>query len=198
MTPEQKQFVDRVSVLAVADMKKSGILASLTIAQAILESGWGKSALTREKNNLFGIKGKGAKFKTFEYINGKRVDITDSFKVYPDWETSVTDHSALFHRLSRYHNLIGETDYKEACKKVFADGYATAPNYTQALISLIEQYRLYEYDVTSFTTYHKLCTELAVRVLENEFGNGDERKNNLGAIYSDVQKIVNKLVEERK
>ena len=80
-------------------MKKTKILASLTIAQAILESGWGTSALARKSNNLFGIKGNGKNYKTFEYINGKRIDIVDSFKVYPDWETSVTDHSGLFLRL---------------------------------------------------------------------------------------------------
>lgn len=130
-------------------MKRTKILASLTIAQAILESGWGTSALARKSNNLFGIKGKGANYKTFEYINGKRVDIVDSFKVYPDWETSVIDHSNLFLRLSRYQNLIGERDYKTACKKVYEDGYATAPNYTEVLINIIEQYKLYQYDAYS-------------------------------------------------
>lgn len=127
-------------------MKRTKILASLTIAQAILESGWGTSALARNSNNLFGMKGKGAKYKTFEYINGKRVDIVDSFKVYPDWETSVADHSALFLNAPRYHNLIGETDYKIACQKVFKDGYATGINYDKSLINIIEQYKLYQYD----------------------------------------------------
>lgn len=127
-------------------MKRTKILASLTIAQAILESGWGTSALCRKSNNLFGIKGKGESYKTFEYINGKRVDIVDSFKVYPDWETSVADHSNLFLRLSRYQNLIGERDYKTACRKVQEDGYATAPTYSQVLINIIESYKLYRYD----------------------------------------------------
>ncbi len=127
-------------------MKRTKILASLTIAQAILESGWGTSALARKSNNLFGIKGNGKNYKTFEYINGKRVDIVDSFKVYPDWETSVADHSNLFLRLSRYQNLIGERDYKTACEKVYEDGYATAPNYTETLINIIERYKLYQYD----------------------------------------------------
>ena len=122
------------------------MLASLTIAQAILESGWGKSALATKGNNLFGMKGAGGKYKTFEYINGKRVDIVDSFKVYPDWETSVIDHGNLFLRASRYQNLISERDYKEACRKVQADGYATAPNYAESLINIIEQYKLYQYD----------------------------------------------------
>ena len=144
---QHQEFLTKIVPLAIADMKTTKILASLTIAQAILESGWGLSGLTKRSNNLFGIKGKGVACKTFEYINGKRVDITDSFKAYPDWETSVADHSALFQRLSRYHNLIGETDYKKACQKVQADGYATAPNYVDVLIRLIEQYKLYQYDI---------------------------------------------------
>ena len=152
-TQQQKEFLSRIIPLAKADMKKTKILASLTIAQAILESGWGTSALARKSNNLFGIKGNGKNYKTFEYINGKRVDIVDSFKVYPDWETSVTDHSGLFLRLSRYQNLIGERDYKKACKKVYEDGYATAPNYTEALIKIIEQYKLYEHDENCIVQY---------------------------------------------
>ena len=158
-TQQQKEFLERIIPLAKADMKKTKILASLTIAQAILESGWGTSALARKSNNLFGIKGNGKNYKTFEYINGKRVDIVDSFKVYPDWETSVTDHSGLFLRLSRYQNLIGERDYKKACRKVYEDGYATAPNYTEALIKIIEQYKLYEHDYENCIVQYVVVAE---------------------------------------
>lgn len=158
-TQQQKEFLSRIIPLAKADMKKTKILASLTIAQAILESGWGTSALARKSNNLFGIKGNGKNYKTFEYINGKRVDIVDSFKVYPDWETSVTDHSGLFLRLSRYQNLIGEKDYKKACRKVYEDGYATAPNYTEALIKIIEQYKLYEHDYENCIVQYVVVAE---------------------------------------
>ena len=158
-TQQQKEFLSRIIPLAKADMKKTKILASLTIAQAILESGWGTSALARKSNNLFGIKGNGKNYKTFEYINGKRVDIVDSFKVYPDWETSVADHSGLFLRLSRYQNLIGEKDYKKACRKVYEDGYATAPNYTEALIKIIEQYKLYEHDYENCIVQYVVVAE---------------------------------------
>ena len=158
-TQQQKEFLSRIIPLAKADMKKTKILASLTIAQAILESGWGTSALARKSNNLFGIKGNGKNYKTFEYINGKRVDIVDSFKVYPDWETSVTDHSGLFLRLSRYQNLIGERDYKKACRKVYEDGYATSPNYTEALIKIIEQYKLYEHDYENCIVQYVVVAE---------------------------------------
>lgn len=143
---QQTNFLQKIIPLAIADMKTSRILASITIAQAILESAWGLSGLTVRSNNLFGIKGKGVSSPTFEYINGKRVNITDNFKAYPDWATSVADHSALFHRLSRYSNLIGCTDYKTACRNVQADGYATSPIYADSLINIIESYKLYQYD----------------------------------------------------
>ena len=147
-TPAQQQaFLNKIIPLAIADMKKTKVLASLTIAQAILESAWGLSGLTVRSNNLFGIKGQGVNSATFEYINGKRIEIVAGFKAYPDWETSISDHSGLFLRLSRYKNLIGCTDYKQACKNVQVDGYATAPNYADSLIKLIEQYKLYQYDV---------------------------------------------------
>ena len=144
---QQQAFLNKIIPLAIADMKKTKILASLTIAQAILESAWGLSGLTVRSNNLFGIKGQGVNSATFEYIDGKRIEIVAGFKAYPDWETSISDHSGLFLRLSRYKNLIGCTDYKLACKNVQADGYATAPNYADSLIKLIEQYKLYQYDV---------------------------------------------------
>lgn len=146
MTKAQTDFIGKIAPLATAEMKKTGLLASLTIAQAILETGWGTSGLTKRSNNLFGIKGNGVSSKTFEYIGGKRAEIVDSFKFYPDFETCIADRSALIMRLPRYRNLIGCTDYKTACRNIQADGWATAPNYADCLIRLIEQYRLYEYD----------------------------------------------------
>lgn len=145
------EFLAKLGPMAREDRKKTKILASLTIAQAILESAWGDSGLTKNANNLFGIKGKyngqGYLCKTFEYdAKGNRYETTAEFKKYPSWQESVNDHSALFLRLPRYANLIGCTDYRQACENVQADGYATAPNYAGSLIKLIEQYQLYEYD----------------------------------------------------
>lgn len=160
---EREAFLKRIIPLAQEDMKRTKILASLTIAQAILESGWGQSGLTKRSNNLFGIKGAGVSSTTFEYIDGKRVEITDSFKAYPDWESSVADHSALFQRLPRYNNLIGETDYKKACVKLKKDGYATAPNYSEVLINLIEEYKLFEYDFVKKTKYRVVVPYVSTR-----------------------------------
>ena len=177
----------KIIPLAKADMKKTNILASLTIAQAILESGWGTSKLAKNSNNLFGIKGKGKNYKTFEYINGKRVDIVDSFKVYPDWETSVSDHSGLFLRLSRYQNLIGERDYKEACRKVHKDGYATAPDYADVLIGIIEKYQLFLYDVISEKRF--VITATSDAMSEKEADELYVRLISLGMIKTEKKEI---------
>lgn len=149
-TSEQRAFLDKIGPMAAADMKKTGILASLTIAQAIFESGWGKSGLTAKANNLFGIKGRynGAfcTCQTQEWDGEKYITIMAEFRKYPSWQESVNDHSALFLRLDRYKNLRGCTDYKKACQYVREDGYATDPNYTTKLIQAIESYGLTKYD----------------------------------------------------
>ena len=149
-TAEQRAFLDKIGPMAAADMQKTGILASLTVAQAILESGWGKSGLTLKANNLFGIKGaySGASYscKTQEWDGSKYITITAAFRKYPSWAESVADHSALFLRLKRYENLRGCTDYKKACQYVREDGYATDPAYTTKLVQLIEKYGLTQYD----------------------------------------------------
>lgn len=149
-TAAQKAFINKIGPMAAADMKASGILASLTIAQAILESGWGKSGLTTAANNLFGIKGtyngQGHVCKTQEWDGSKYITVDATFRKYPSWAESVADHSALFNRLDRYKNLRGLTDYKLACRYVREDGYATDPNYTAKLVGLIETYDLMIWD----------------------------------------------------
>lgn len=157
MTTEQKNFIKTVGTLARADMQKSKILASLTIAQAILESGWGKSGLTVKANALFGIKanrwtGKVYSCATKECYDGKTyTNTTACFRAYGSWAESVADHSAFLCGLRRYRAVIGETNYKKACRAIKAAGYATAPNYAESLISLIEEYRLTDYDTVQTT-----------------------------------------------
>lgn len=149
-TEEQKAFINKIGAFAAADMAATGILASLTIAQAILESGWGKSGLTVQANNLFGIKGtyngQGVTMKTQEWNGTEYVTVDATFRKYPSWAESVADHSDLFNRLDRYKNLRGLKDYKLACQYVREDGYATDPNYSAKLVSLIETYGLTAWD----------------------------------------------------
>lgn len=153
MTQEQKNFIERVGKPAAADMQKSRILASLTIAQAILESGWGKSGLAVKACALFGIKATGAwKGKVFntqtkECYDGKTyVNIDACFRAYGSWEESIADHSAFLTGAARYAAVIGERDYKTACRAIKAAGYATAPDYAEKLIRVIAQYELTQYD----------------------------------------------------
>jgi len=144
------QFFEKIKPMVIADAKKTGILASLTAAQAMIESSKGNSGLTVKANNLFGIKGayngQSIKMLTTEYINGVPQKVYANFRKYPSWQESISDHSGLFLRLSRYANLRGCKDYKQACINVQADGYATSPTYAQTLIRTIETYKLYAWD----------------------------------------------------
>lgn len=154
MTTEQKNFIKKVGALASADMKKSGVLASLTVAQAILESAWGASELATGGNALFGIKAtKSWKGKVYckdtkECYDGVNlVDVkNEAFRAYDSWEESVENHSAFLKANKRYKEVIGETDYKKACETIKAAGYATDPDYVSKLVKLIEDYELTEFD----------------------------------------------------
>lgn len=150
---EKKQFIEKVGKIAAISMDKTGILASMTIAQAILESGWGTSRLTTKGNALFGIKaganwkGRVYNAKTKECYDGKNfVDITAAFRAYNSWEESIEDHARLLSTASRYKALIGEKDYKKACTEIKKAGYATDPGYSQKLINLIEEHELTYFD----------------------------------------------------
>lgn len=156
MTAEQRQFIEKVGRMAQEDMGRTGVLASLTIAQAVLESGWGTSELCRNANALFGIKadgrwnGRAYSKETKECYDGVNyTTVTALFRAYSSWEESIADHSAFLRTGSRYKAVIGETDYKAACKAIKAAGYATDPLYAEKLISVIEENGLTEYDTTT-------------------------------------------------
>ena len=145
-----KTFLAKIKPYVVQDMKQTKILASLTAAQAFIESNKGNSGLTTKANNLFGIKGKyngqSVNMLTTEYYNGVKCRVYADFRKYPSWLESVNDHSGMFNRMARYKNLRGETDYVKACNNVKADGYATSPTYATTLIETINKYKLYEID----------------------------------------------------
>jgi len=154
MTQAQKSFIATVGLMASADMQRSGVLASLTIAQAILESGWGTSTLAKNANALFGIKadarwnGRVYSTSTMECYDG--VNYTSEvapFRAYDSWQHSVNDHSDFLRAGSRYKAVIGERNYKRACNAIHRAGYATGPDYARKLINLIEKYGLTAYDI---------------------------------------------------
>jgi hypothetical protein len=158
MTTEQKSFIEKIGKYAQADYTSHKILPSLTIAQAILESSWGKSGLTKNAKNLFGMKaGSSWKGKVYvaetkeEYVKGKVTVITSNFRKYSTLKDSVVDHGELL-QASRYSKVKGESDYKKACKYIYEAGYATDSKYTNQLITLIEMYNLDSYDTVAKKT----------------------------------------------
>lgn len=139
------EFIGKVAPYAQRDMAVTGVLASVTIAQAILESQDGNSALASRYHNLFGIKGsyygQSVNLRTREYTG---TWINADFKVYPSWQESIDDHSKLL--CTDQYGLSGEGDYKAACDRLQSAGYATSPTYASTLKSLISQHNLTRYD----------------------------------------------------
>lgn len=157
-------FINGIKDGAIASMKKHGVLASITIAQAILESSWGNSTLAKESKNLFGVKAIGGwrgckkNYPTYEYYNGKKTLINDYFRVYNSFAESIEDHALFLVNNSRYkqYGFFSAKDYVGQANALQKAGYATAPTYAQSLINLIKQYRLYKYDVVKNNSFIKI------------------------------------------
>ena len=113
--------------------KELGVKPEFIIAQAALESGWGKSI---KGNALFGIKGKGQTFTTHEYIDGKKVVMEDSFRAYDSWGESIKDYGDLLKR--RYAGTHGAKTGEEFFTGLKEGGYATDPKYVQSLTRVLE------------------------------------------------------------
>lgn len=164
----EKDMIAKVGTLFTADQQRSGILASVSFAQFILESGWGKSELAQNANNCFGMKcslsgntwGNSAWDGSSKYTketkeqgtDGSYETITADFRKYPDIEHSIADHSAYLigamkGSKKRYEGLAGEKDYKKAVQLIKDGGYATALTYVDNLCSIIETWNLTQYDV---------------------------------------------------
>ncbi|EDP72239.1 hemagglutinin [Flavobacteriales bacterium ALC-1] len=138
-------YIDLYSEIAMDNMRTHKIPASITLAQGILESGSGRGRLAKKANNHFGIKchgWKGAKI----YHDDDRSQ--ECFRKYRKAETSYEDHSEFLTGRKRYASLfrLKANDYKGWAKGLRTAGYATDRKYPQKLISLIERYKLYEYD----------------------------------------------------
>ena len=148
-------FIGSIVNGAIQGWTQHQILPSLTLAQAILESAWGKSTLASTYHNLFGIKGSyngmSVNMPTYEEYGGRMVLINDAFRRYPDNNASVQDHTDFLIRNSRYHNLIGVRDADTATYLIRADGYATASTYTSSLRNVINTYDLTRYDKVAFS-----------------------------------------------
>lgn len=141
-----EQYIDTYKDIAMREMKDHKIPASITLAQGILESGAGNSALARDAKNHFGIKcHKGWTGKTYIMDDDEK---NECFRKYKNAEDSFVDHSLFLTGRSRYAGLfeLDIMDYEGWAKGLKAAGYATNPKYAQLLIDRIRLYELYKYD----------------------------------------------------
>ncbi|MGB0176999.1 MAG: glucosaminidase domain-containing protein [Owenweeksia sp.] len=143
-------YIEKYRDVAIREMKKFGVPASITLAQGILESGSGQSYLAKRANNHFGI-------KCHLDWDGKRVyqdddEKNECFRAYGDPDESFRDHSLFLKNRSRYASLFKEdpTDYKAWAHGLKKAGYATNRKYPTLLIGLIERYELHKYDLEGF------------------------------------------------
>ncbi len=190
----REQFIKKIGKAAKSYYKKYKILPSLTIAQAILESGWGQSKLALECHNYFGMKwieGCGCKYKTYETCeqrpDGTYYKILAKFRKYSSLKKGIRGYYE-FLQYDRYKNLLGVNNYKKACELIRLDGWATSLDYTKNLISIIEYNNLQKYDNKVLKTDKSdLKTQKAVKKTKSKTKNkvynvGDKVKVN-GRIY---------------
>ena len=158
----QRSYIEKYSSLAIEEMYRSGVPASITLAQGLLESGNGLSELALKGNNHFGIKchntWAGAKVYHDDDKKG------ECFRKYDNPEESFRDHSDFLRYRDRYKFLFDYelTDYKSWAYGLKAAGYATDPKYPEKLIRLIEEYELYLYD-----TMHPVAADDVQRIPES-------------------------------
>ncbi len=162
LTTVQKYFYRVIGSLARADYYETDVLASITLAQAIYEGGWGRYSLPVGGCNLFGIKA----YKTWggmvydqktsmlyssydDYLFSEgqgHLNTYSAWRAHINWAESVSVHSSLFLNESKYAAVVGEKDYKVAAREIVEAGYCNDYGYIETVISLIEQYDMTEYD----------------------------------------------------
>jgi flagellum-specific peptidoglycan hydrolase FlgJ len=146
----EQAFIGEIAPGALAAQREYGVPASVTIAQAIDESGWGQSNLAIRDHNLFGIKGTGPAGSdpqpTQEYINGELVTRTTLFRVYHSTAESIYDHGKLLATSGYYRRSMAERQNPNAFAAALTGIYATDPGYGAKLIDIMRQYDLYRYD----------------------------------------------------
>ncbi|WP_240421679.1 glycoside hydrolase family 73 protein [Paenibacillus periandrae] len=144
-----QDFIAIIAPMAQSEQRRTGVLASITIAQGAIESGWGTAA---PGNNLFGIKGSGQLQATQEFINDQWINTVAGFRVYSSWEGSVIDHSQFLVENGRYaragfFNCCSQLDYVGAARCLQNAGYATDPNYAAKLVQIIQSNNLDRFDI---------------------------------------------------
>ncbi|MDR2126638.1 MAG: glucosaminidase domain-containing protein [Prevotellaceae bacterium] len=154
----REQYIEKYKNIAIRQMKAYGIPASIILAQACLESNNGNSSLTMNGKNHFGIKCAGWQGRKVYHDDDKA---NECFRAYTTDEESFIDHSDFLRYRQRYASLfdLKISDYKGWARGLKKAGYATAPNYAEMLIKIIEDFQLYKYDDENYTPAPESNTE---------------------------------------
>ena len=150
-------YINRYCKLATYEMLRSGVPASIKLAQAIVESSWGASDLARRSNNHFGVKARNwngdVVYSIDDDYNKTGRLIPSAFRKYRSVEESYIDHSSFLQQSDRYSRLFEyeRTDYKHWASGLLSCGYSTDPHYCDLIINTVERYGLQEYDIPKQT-----------------------------------------------
>lgn len=209
---DKEAFIQKVAEKVKKYAPLYGIsVHSPIIAQAIIESGWGKSGLASKYHNYFGLKcgsswkGGSVNMSTKEeYKPGVVTNIRDNFRTYEDFDAGIRGYFE-FINTRRYSNLKGVKSPDEYVRRLKADGYATSSKYVDNVMRVIRDNKLTRFDVNGDGDMKKeeltgkvlsgkeIIDILARRVIDGDYGVGADRKKKLGDLYSIVQKRVNEL-----
>lgn len=202
---QKNEFIPTIAPMVDAENKRRGypLFNSVVIAQAICESAWGQSQIMMKANAIFGIKafsswkGKVYNSKTKECYDGASYTTIDAcFRAYDNLQDSISDYFDLITRSERYRKACVASSPLECITAIKNGGYATSPTYINTIMSIINSNNLTKYDNVSQETMQDInIDELAKKVINGEYGNGDERKQKLGDLYSKVQKRVNEILK---
>ena len=209
---DKEAFIQKVAEKVSKYAPLYGICVhSPIIAQAIIESGWGKSGLASKYHNYFGLKcgsswkGKSVNMATKEeYKVGTMTNIRDNFRVFDDFDDGIRGYFEFINK-SRYANLKGVKNPEEYCRRIKADGYATSSKYVDNIMRVIRDNKLTRFDgngdgdmkkeelTGKVLSGNEIIDILARRVVAGDYGTGADRKKKLGELYPIVQKRVNEL-----
>lgn len=199
----KNNFIDKIAPIIQREGLARGYkVISPVIAQAIIESKSGKSTLSAKYHNYFGLKcgshwkGASVNLKTKEeYTPGVLTDIKANFRAYPDMVSGVKGYYD-FISTPRYASLKTAETPRRYLELIKAAGYATSSSYVNTCMKVVQNYNLVQWDID-----HPINTDLehiAIKVINGEYGNGEERKARLRAEGFDpatVQKFVNELLK---
>ena len=141
------RFMQTLAMPAQAASAATGVPAELILAQAALETGWGRHEIATQQGhnsyNVFGIKagsqwqGKTTDIVTHEYVNGRRTKVVDTFRVYDSFEHAFTDYANLIGNNPRYAGVLQASNAEQAARELQRGGYATDPRYADKLVSVM-------------------------------------------------------------